>query len=49
MEQIIMCEVDSCKFNREGSRCGAEKIFVGAHKGHADSSDETDCKTFEHV
>ncbi|WP_404404715.1 DUF1540 domain-containing protein [Jeotgalibacillus malaysiensis] len=49
MEQIIMCEVNSCKFNRDGTRCEAEKIHVGSHKKRAESSEETDCKTYEHV
>lgn len=47
MAQDVFCEVSSCRYNREGRRCGATEIHVGPHKGSkADTSEETDCKTF---
>jgi hypothetical protein len=46
--QDVLCEVVNCKFNRNGRKCGADEIFVGAITGKkASTNEETDCKTFE--
>lgn len=48
MAQDVLCEVNNCVHYKEGNRCGASEIYVVSHKGkQADSSQETDCKTFE--
>lgn len=48
MAQDVLCEVINCVHNERGERCGASEIFVVSHRGkEADSSRETDCKTFE--
>ncbi|WP_078409803.1 DUF1540 domain-containing protein [Priestia abyssalis] len=48
MAQDVLCEVINCVHHKQGNRCGASEIYVVSHKGkQADSSQETDCKTFE--
>lgn len=48
MAQDVLCEVNNCTFWAKGNKCSAESIYVVSHKGKtADSSKETDCKTFE--
>jgi len=48
MAQDVLCEVSNCVYNEAGKKCGAEQIFVVSHRGNeADTSRETDCKTFE--
>lgn len=48
MAQDVLCEVSNCVYNEAGEKCGAEQIFVVSHRGkEADTSRETDCKTFE--
>lgn len=45
--QEILCEVNNCKFWDHGNRCSAKSIYVVSQKGkQANSSEETDCKTF---
>ncbi|MFD1020429.1 DUF1540 domain-containing protein [Thalassobacillus hwangdonensis] len=44
----VLCEVVNCVYNREGEKCGADKIYVVSHQGKkAHNSEETDCKTFK--
>ncbi len=44
----VLCEVNNCSYWADGNLCAAEKIYVVSHTGkQADSSQETDCKTFE--
>ncbi|MCA1024064.1 DUF1540 domain-containing protein [Halobacillus litoralis] len=44
----VRCEVKNCVYNKNGSACGADEIFVVSHKGtKASNSEETDCKTFK--
>jgi hypothetical protein len=47
--QDVLCEVDNCVYHKNDNRCGASQIFVVSHKGNhkAESSAETDCKTFK--
>lgn len=48
MAQDVLCEVNNCSYWAKGNRCSAEQIYVVSHKGkQADTSHETDCKTFE--
>ncbi|MED1864366.1 DUF1540 domain-containing protein [Fictibacillus nanhaiensis] len=48
MAQDVLCEVNNCVYNEKGNRCGASQIYVVSNRGNkADSSDETDCKTFK--
>jgi hypothetical protein len=48
MAKDVLCEVSNCVYNEEGMKCGADQIFVVSHHGkEADTSRETDCKTFE--
>lgn len=48
MAQDVLCEVSSCVHNEHGEKCGATQIYVVNHKSkNAESSGETDCKTFE--
>ncbi|MED1866028.1 DUF1540 domain-containing protein [Fictibacillus nanhaiensis] len=48
MAQDVLCEVNNCVYNEKGNRCGASQIYVVSNTGNkADSSDETDCKTFK--
>ncbi|WP_082731973.1 DUF1540 domain-containing protein [Sporosarcina sp. HYO08] len=47
MNQEILCEVNNCKYWGSGNRCNAKSIYVVSQKGKtAQSSEETDCKTF---
>lgn len=44
----VLCEVNNCTFWAQGNKCTAESIYVVNHSGNkAESSQETDCKTFE--
>lgn len=48
MAKDVLCEVSNCSFWEEGNQCGADQIYVVSHVGkHADTSYQTDCKTFE--
>lgn len=48
MAKDVLCEVNNCSFWEKGNQCGAEQIYVVSHTGNkADTSHETDCKTFE--
>ncbi|WP_445489324.1 DUF1540 domain-containing protein [Niallia sp. 03133] len=48
MAKDVLCEVNNCSYWENGNLCGAEKIYVVSHTGNkADTSKETDCKTFE--
>lgn len=47
MAKDVLCEVNSCRFWDSGNKCAASSIYIVAHK-EAKTSDETDCKTFEH-
>ncbi|WP_110113117.1 DUF1540 domain-containing protein [Bacillus sp. CGMCC 1.16541] len=48
MAQDVLCEVANCVHNKNGKQCGASEIFVVSHRGNkAETSQETDCKTFE--
>lgn len=47
MQQEVLCEVNNCKYQVEGNKCSAEKIYVVSQKGkEASTTEETDCKTF---
>ncbi|MHA6261330.1 DUF1540 domain-containing protein [Sporosarcina sp. CAU 1771] len=47
MSQVILCEVNNCKFWGHGDKCNAKSIYIVSQKGkRAASSEETDCKTF---
>jgi hypothetical protein len=46
--QDVLCEVNNCKYWKEGNHCSAEEIYVVSHNGkEASDQYETDCKTFE--
>lgn len=48
MAQDVLCEVSSCVHNVRGEKCAASQIYVVNHREKsAESSGETDCKTFE--
>jgi len=48
MAKDVLCEVKNCSFWEQGNQCGADQIYVVSHTGNqADTSKETDCKTFE--
>ncbi len=48
MAQDVLCEVNNCQFWANGNKCSADQIYVVSQTGDtADSSRETDCKTFE--
>lgn len=49
MAQDVLCEVSSCVYNVKGdNKCSASQIYVVNHREkNAESSGETDCKTFE--
>lgn len=40
----VKCVVDSCEYNKDGSKCVAKEILV--EPKNAKSSDDTDCSTF---
>ncbi|WP_081667619.1 DUF1540 domain-containing protein [Paenibacillus pinihumi] len=46
MAKDVLCEVNSCRHWDSGNKCGAETIYIVAHK-EAQTSTETDCQTFE--
>ncbi|MDE5412102.1 MAG: DUF1540 domain-containing protein [Bacillaceae bacterium] len=44
----VLCEVKNCKYNEEGNKCAADRIYVVSHTGkRAEKQEETDCKTFD--
>jgi hypothetical protein len=44
----VLCEVNNCSFWANGNKCSADQIYVVSHTGKkADTSKETDCKTFD--
>ncbi|WP_141433732.1 DUF1540 domain-containing protein [Bacillus sp. 03113] len=48
MAKDVLCEVNNCSYWKNGNLCAADQIYVVSHRGStADSSQETDCKTFE--
>jgi hypothetical protein len=48
MPDNVMCEVNNCTFWAQGNMCQADKIYVVAQREEqADSTEETDCHTFE--
>lgn len=48
MAKDVLCEVNNCHFWSRGNKCSADQIYVVSHTGErADTSSETDCKTFE--
>jgi len=48
MAEDVLCEVKSCTFYEEGDKCTASSIYVvNQVTGQAETSDQTDCKTFE--
>ncbi|WP_312095696.1 DUF1540 domain-containing protein [Niallia sp.] len=48
MAKDVLCEVSNCTYWEKGNHCGADQIYVVSNVGkHADTSYETDCKTFE--
>ncbi|ENH98091.1 hypothetical protein J416_01964 [Gracilibacillus halophilus YIM-C55.5] len=48
MAKDVMCEVNNCKYWKEGNRCIAENIYIVSHNGkQANDVKETDCQTFE--
>lgn len=47
MAKDVLCEVNNCQFWADGNQCNADQIYVVSYVGEtADSSRETDCKTF---
>ncbi|WP_075982681.1 DUF1540 domain-containing protein [Bacillus massilinigeriensis] len=48
MAKDVLCEVNNCAFWEDGNLCGANQIYVVSQTGEqADTSKETDCKTFQ--
>ncbi|MCL6573237.1 MAG: DUF1540 domain-containing protein [Bacillus sp. (in: Bacteria)] len=48
MAQDVLCEVNNCSYWANGNKCSADRIYVVSHTGDtAETSMETDCKTFE--
>ncbi|MFS0880432.1 DUF1540 domain-containing protein [Bacillus sp. 7586-K] len=48
MAKDVLCEVSNCHYWSKGNKCSADAIYVVSHTGEqAESSKETDCKTFE--
>ena len=48
MAKDVLCEVNNCNYWENGNKCSAEQIYVVSHTGKkAQSTQETDCKTFE--
>ncbi len=48
MAKDVLCEVNNCTFWEHGNKCGADQIYVVSNTGEtADTSHETDCKTFQ--
>lgn len=48
MAKDVLCEVNNCQYWANGNKCNAEQIYVVSNTGiTADTSQETDCKTFE--
>lgn len=47
MAQDVLCSVNNCQYWSDGDRCSADQIYVTSQTGDtADTSKETDCKTF---
>ncbi|CAM3769550.1 DUF1540 domain-containing protein [Mesobacillus zeae] len=47
MAKDVLCEVNNCQYWAHGNLCSADQIYVVSNVGDtADSSGETDCKTF---
>lgn len=48
MPKDVMCEVDSCTYWGNGNLCQADQIYVvNQREEEAETSEETDCHTFE--
>ncbi|MBP2000627.1 hypothetical protein J2Z69_001658 [Paenibacillus shirakamiensis] len=48
MAQDVLCEVNSCLHWAGENKCGATSIYiVGNSPSNTNTSEETDCKTFE--
>ncbi|GIP38994.1 hypothetical protein J31TS4_22740 [Paenibacillus sp. J31TS4] len=48
MAKDVLCEVNSCNYWASGNKCNASSIYVVGNRGKkAQTSEETDCKTFE--
>ncbi len=46
MAKDVLCEVNSCRHWSNGNKCAAEMIYIVSNQ-KANTSAETDCKTFE--
>lgn len=46
-QQVIQCNVKSCKYNDKTKYCTLDKILVGEHVTNAKTKHETDCMSFE--
>ncbi|MFD1423723.1 DUF1540 domain-containing protein [Laceyella sacchari] len=47
MPKDVLCEVSNCTYWGQGNKCKADAIYVVTHKEEAETSKETDCKTFQ--
>lgn len=47
MAKDVLCEVDSCVFWSHGNECAADRIYVVSNVNKAETTEETDCYTFE--
>ncbi|PWA10051.1 DUF1540 domain-containing protein [Pueribacillus theae] len=49
MAKDVLCEVDTCTFWGDGNKCNADQIYVVKQVKNPETTEETDCKTFEPV
>lgn len=49
MAKDVLCEVDTCIFWSQGNRCDADQIYVVSNVSNPETTEETDCHTFEPV
>ncbi|MEN1987213.1 MULTISPECIES: DUF1540 domain-containing protein [Paenibacillus] len=48
MAKDVLCEVNSCRYWAQDNKCSASSIYIVSHSNkEANTSAETDCKTFE--
>lgn len=48
MAKDVLCEVNSCRYWAQDNKCNASSIYIVSHSNkEANTSAETDCKTFE--
>lgn len=46
-QQQVLCEVDNCTYWGHGNICEADQIYVVKNVAEPETTEETDCKTFE--